>query len=258
MNLSNLFIDELGSADRKEKFSKQYILCGCMINNHLRNTLKIKADQIKFKYWGRTNIVFHSREIGRKIGDFKILNDQNILQNFQKDLLSFLSLGGYQLFFVVLDKDKSIIDNWTAIKNYEEPANILIKNFILSLLANNSKGRLVIESATSERDFIFLKITSNYLSNGIKGLNISYDKVQDALTEISFVTKNNFDIEEQIADLLAYGAKLKFLKKKQAELNFYQKEIVKIMSKKLFKMNPATKDKKRKFYSLIESFKILP
>ena len=72
------------------------------------------------------------------------------------------------------------------------------------------------------------------------------------------MTKNNFDIEEQIADLLAYGAKLKFLKKKQSELNFYQKEIVKIMSKKLFKMNPATKDKKRKFYSLIESFKILP
>jgi len=32
------------------------------------------------------------------------------------------------------------------------------------------------------------------------------------LTEVSFVTKKNFDVEEQLADILAYGLRLKYEK----------------------------------------------
>ncbi|OGK33972.1 hypothetical protein A3F58_03050 [Candidatus Roizmanbacteria bacterium RIFCSPHIGHO2_12_FULL_37_9b] len=159
---------------------------------------------------------------------------------------------------MALDKNKSLKANWTTDKNYEETASILVKNFILSLLASGSKGRLVVESATSKRDFVFHKVASNYLSNGIWSLGIKLDKVQDVLTEVSFVTKKNFDIEEQIADLLIYGAKLKLLGKKLTSLNDYDKNIIKIMSQKLFKMDPKTGIKKKKYYSEIKSFAILP
>ncbi len=258
MNLLNFFIDELGSADRNERHSSHYILSGCMVNEYSREFLKIRSDQIKFKYWGKTNIVFHSREIGRKSGEFSILNNKDIFIEFQKDLFSFLKSGYYQLFIVALDKNKSLKLNWTTDKNYEETANILIKNFILSLLANNSKGRLAVESATSKRDFIFHKIASNFLSNGMPSLNIKLEEIQDVLTEVSFVTKKNFDIEEQIADLLVYGAKLKLLGKKLEDLTDYDKNIIKIMNQKLFKMDPKTGLKKKKYYSEMKSFEILP
>lgn len=258
MNLLNFFIDELGSADRNEKHSSHYILSGCMVNEYNREFLKIRSDQIKFKYWGKTNIVFHSRELGRKSGEFSILKNKNVFSQFQNDLFSFLKRGFYQLFIVALDKDKSLKLNWTTDKNYEETAKVLIKNFILSLLANNSKGRLVVESATSKRDFIFHKVTGIFLSNGMPSLNIKIEEVQNTLTEVSFVTKKNFDIEEQIADLLVYGAKLKLLGKKSQDLMDYDKNIIKIMNQKLFKMDPMTGKKKKKYYSEIKSFEILP
>ena len=258
MNIVNFFIDELGSAERNEKHSKHYILSGCMVNEFSRNWLKIRSDQIKFKYWGKTDIVFHSREIGRKTGEFIILKDKKIYEDFKKDLFTFLSLGTYQLFVVVLNKENSLKLNWTTDKNYEETANILIKNFILSLLATKSKGRLVIESATSKRDFIFHKVMSNFLSVGIPSLNIKVEDIQNVLTEVSFVTKKNFDIEEQVADILVYGAKLKLSGKKIESMNDYEKNILKIMNQKLFKMHPETGEKKKKYYSFMNSFEILP
>jgi len=75
---------------------------------------------------------------------------------------------------------------------------------------------------------------------------------------VSFVTKKNFDIEEQIADLLVYGAKLKLIGQKLVNLSNYEKNIIKIMNQKLFKMDPKTGLKKRKYYSVMKSFEILP
>lgn len=253
------FIDESGSGNPKTGGLKCYIACGCLILDYKRDELKIKADQIKFKYWGRTNIVFHSKEIGRKEGDFKILRDRKLAGNFYSDLFNFLSTANIQLLVAMVDHSKAQKNNWNSQKVYKETADILIKNFILSLLAGGDiKGKLIIESATAEKDFIYHKIAGYYLSNGIKNLGISYKDIQNILTEISFVTKKNHDIEEQIADLLAYASKLKFMKKKPSEMNCYQLGITKVMNSKLFRMNPGTGVRKKKYYEQIDSFKVVP
>lgn len=258
MKLLNLFVDESGSDNPKKGHSKCYIVCGCLVSDYKRDELKIHADQIKFKYWGRTDIVFHSREIGRKEGDFSILKDKKTYQDFQNDLFNFLSLAGIQLLVILVDHQKANKKNWNSQKVYKETANILIKNFILSLLAiGDTRGKLIVESATSEKDFVFHKSAGYFLSNGIKEMNISYKDVQNVLTEVSFVSKKNYDIEEQIADLLAFGAKLKFTKKTKP-LSIYEQRILKIMEHKIFRMHPDTGAKKKKYYSLIEGFKILP
>ena len=259
MKFLNLFIDESGLANPKSKDSPCYILCGCIVNEENRNFLKIQADQIKFKYWNKTDIVFHSREIGRKIGEFKNLKDPKIWREFQGDLFHFLSVGGFQVFIVIIDKMKATGKNWNEIKVYKESANIMVKNFVLSLLAfQKNKGRLVVESATSQKDFIYHKAAGYFLSNGIKELKIPYTDIQNVLTEISFVTKKNCDIEEQIADLMTYAAKLKFLGNKVSDSTSYEQKIVKILEGKLFSVNPNTGEKKKKFHSKIESYKILP
>lgn len=258
MKLMNLFVDESGSANSKSVKTGLYIICGCIVNNQSRENLKIAANQIKFKFWDRTNVVFHSREIWRKEGDFSILKDHHINKQFRKHLFSFLASGGYQIFAVVVDHKEAAKRNWNSKKVYKETSKKIVGDFILSLLASEAKGRLVIESATSEKDFNFHRAAGYYLANGVDELNVSCDQVQDVLTEISFVSKKNFDIEEQIADLLAYGAKLKFLKKKKSELSEYDNQILKIVNQKLFQIHPNTGGRKKKFYSRIESFKILP
>ena len=258
MKLVNFFIDESGYANPRQQESPCYILCGCMISNDCRQLLKIKADQIKFKYWGRENIVFHSREIFRKYNEFEILKDPEINKNFEKDLFNFLNLGGYQIFAVIVDKEKAVRSNWNELKVYKESSDIIVKNFVHALLAKKCHGRLVIESATSQKDFLFHKAVGYYLSNGIKGLKVSFREVQEYLTEISFVMKKNHDIEEQIADLLAYGAKVKFMKRKEKKMNDYDKKILGVLDNKLFSINPSTGDHKKKFYEKIKSFEIIP
>jgi len=254
-----LFIDESGGGNPKVVNSECYIVCGCLILDQKRQELKIQADQIKFKYWGRTDVIFHSKEIGRKEGDFKILKGKKIAENFYSDLFNFLSASPIQLLIALVDQKKALKENWNSQKVYKRTADIVIKNFILALIAGGeTKGKLIIESATAEKDFIYHKAAGFYLSNGIKELNITFQEVQDVLTEVSFVTKKNHDIEEQVADLLAYAAKLKFMKKNQSEMNRYQAGISKILNAKLFKMHPDTGVRKKKYYEQINSFKIIP
>ncbi len=253
----NFFIDELGSASPKATQSKFYILSAIMVSPQSRDNLKVKADQIKFKYWNKTNIVFHSREIGRKEGDFAFLKNEQKQSEFTKDLIQLLGQGSYQLFGVLVDKTK-IPKNWNEKTIYKKTAFIIISNFIFSLLAQNCRGRLIIESATAEKDFYYHKTAGHYLANGFPKLNIDYRQVQDVLTEISFVTKKNFDIEEQMADLLAYGLRLKYEKRALKTLTDYEKKLLGVIDKKLFNMNPDTGQKKQKLYKHIKSFKVIP
>ena len=254
----NLFIDELGSASPKSIVSNIYLLSGIMISRESQEDLKIKANQIKFKYFDNTDIVFHSRDIGRKQGEFIKLQDTGINNNFQKDIIKFLNTGSFRLFSILIDKQK-IPKNWSEITIYKKTSDVIIKNFILALLAQkNCHGRLIVESATSEKDFYYHKAANYYLSNGFTGLGINYLDVQNVLTEISFVTKKNNDIEEQVADLLAYGLKLKYQNSKKQNLGWYEENLIKVIENKLFTVNPYTGQKKKRFYSQIQSYKVLP
>ncbi|MCL4352907.1 DUF3800 domain-containing protein [Patescibacteria group bacterium] len=254
-----LFLDESGIANPKVTSSETYILAGCMVDDYAREKLKIEADRIKFKYWSKTDIVFHSKEIGRKEGVFKIFKEKKLFDAFQQDLFDFLSKNSFQMFFVLIDKQDALKKNWNDKKIYAETSAVMVKNFILSLLAqDNVKGRLVVESASAEKDFYFHKAVGHFLSNGIPHLNVPFNEVQDVLTEISFVSKKNHDIEEQISDLSAYAAKLKFKKTKITSMTAYEKMITKILNRKIFKMDPNTGTRKKKYYSEIDSFKIMP
>lgn len=258
MKLVNFFIDESGYANPKQTESPCYIICGCMIRDDCRQYLKIRADQIKYKYWGKEDVVLHSREIYREEGEFKILKDETTRQNFEKDLFAFLTRGGYEVFAVIVDKEKALKKNWNEIKVYKESTDAIVRKFVLSLLAKKCHGRLVVESATSQKDFLFHKAVSYYLSNGVKEFKVPHSDVQEYLSEISFVTKKNHDIEEQIADLLAYGAKLKFLNVKKTDRANYDNKILKTFESKLFYVNPNTGKFKKQFYDQINSFEIIP
>lgn len=255
-----LFIDELGTANPKDFNSSLYILAGCSINEDERQNMKVWADRIKFKYWSHTNIVFHSREIGRKENEFSILKDKTMFNNFLKDLEQFLLHSKFKMFFVILDKEKVRKMSWNHIKIYKEMSNQIVKNFILILLTGDSRGKIIVESATAEKDFYFHKSVGYYLAAGIKELNVDYKKIQETLTSISFVTKNNFDIEEQVADLFAYAAKLKYLKQKGKRIKngLYEKAMLELLENKIFKRPRDAKDRKMKFFKEVNSFVVLP
>jgi hypothetical protein len=258
MKTINLFLDESGIANPKVKNSRYYILCGCVFKDRSREALKIAIDQIKYKYWGRTDIIFHSREIGRGENVFKILKDTDTRKSFESDLLKVLSKGGFQIFAVCIDKPAALAKGWNETKVVEVTAHTVIRNFIFMLLSKEGyKGRIIAESATSAKDFVYHKVASQYLSQGIPKKKIYYDTIQNILTEISFVTKKNHDTEEQIVDLLTYAVRLKAEKRNKKTMSNYEKSLLAILERKLYSIHPNLSSKRKQFLKEIKSFEII-
>ncbi|EKE12387.1 MAG: hypothetical protein ACD_13C00223G0003 [uncultured bacterium] len=263
MRCYELFIDELGQSNPTSKQSDVYVLSGCAIEDDKRNELKIFADQIKFKYWGNTNIVFHSREIARNEGSFSIFSrNLSRRREFFEDLYKFLNLANIILFVVVCDNKQAIKNGWNSVKVIKETGNLIFLQFTTWLLGlASAKGKVNIESATAEKDRYYLNTFSYFLAPQNKDLNVDYKIIQNILTSISFVTKRNHDIEEQIADLMAYAAKCKYLrvtKRKTFKVGSYEDKIIRLLETKLWRLPKLAGEKKMKFYKNIESFCVIP
>lgn len=258
-----LFIDESGNCDLHNKQSNYYILCGCCVPENKKDQLKTYADQIKFKYWGRTNIVFHSRDLHTNRKDFAIFRNNLLQKNeFLQDLFIFLKQSPIILLIILIDKKLANKKGWNKIKILKETSHYLVYHFIALLFSNPVfKGKIVIESATAEKDRYFLNSFSYFLSPGFTELDGDLTKVRKVLTSISFVTKNNLDIETQIADLFAYGARCKFEKEKNNKgfvKNSYEAKMMTILEQKLFKPPYSAKENKMRFYKKIKPFLVLP
>ena len=122
-------------------------------------------------------------------------------------------------------------------------------------------GKITIESATSEKDRYYLSEFAYFLAPGCRELSVSFRDVQSLLTAISFVTKHNDDIEEQIADIFAYGMRCAYLResgKETFKVGSYEDRLIKIMKLKLFAKPKFAKERKMKFYETIQPFCILP
>lgn len=258
-----LYIDESGTTNIDSQFSKTYVLCGCSIADEKKRPLKIYADQIKFKYWGHTDVVFHSREIAKNQGAFEIFKDKpQLKEEFLKDLFQFLYKAPVILFPTIIDKERAKLQQWDDEKVVTETTRTLFLNFIQLLLSKHgSSGHVVVESSHTEKDKYYLQYFSYFISPHVKELNVDQKTMQKTLTSLSFVTKNNNDIEQQIADLFAYAAICKYAKDykgKVFEDGSYQAKIISALEQKLFTKPENASSIKMKYYNKIQSFYVLP
>ncbi len=263
MKQYDLFVDESGVANPLDKKTEIYILCGCAVERDQRLAIKTRADQIKFKYWGRTNILFHSRDIGLRIEEYEQFNKQKArYAEFLHDLFLLLNEFRFTIFVVVADKQVARTEGWNGTKIVQETAHRLFYHFIVWLLGlGGDHGKITIESATSERDQYYLREFSYFLSPGATEFAIDYRKVQSMITSISFVTKNNSDIEEELADLFAFAARCRYLRqsgKATYKVGTYEDRIIRILDRKLFQKPKFAKETKMKLYEAIDPFCVVP
>ena len=265
MRYYDLFIDESGNVNPVDKKTDAYVLCGCAVEKDQRIELKTRADQIKYKYWGRTNITFHSRDIGKRSGQFDIFQNKKQLQlykEFLQDVFAFLKEGNYTIFVVVCDKSLARKFGWNSIKVTKSTARVLFYHYIVWLLGlKNDKGKITVESATAEKDRYYLNEFSYFLSPGCRELSVEYTRVRSVLTSLSFVTKHNSDIEEEIADLYAYAASCRYYRqsgKDTYKTGTYEDHMIRALEKKLFTKPRFAKENKMKFYEAIEPFCVVP
>jgi len=241
-----LYVDENGVSDLNH-WDKNFTLCGIVVTKYQSEELCTLADQIKFKYWGRTDVVFHSQEIDAKTGDFSILNDPNVKKNFFRDILLFLNSPSYRCIIVSVDKEKAKISGWDSGKILDEANSKMIEMFLrfLTRQKRSCRGQVILESSSAQ-DIAFYKRYAYYIGHGLNSISLSADGVKETLTSLSFVSKSNYDTESQLADLLAYPATQKFLQqegKTAITAGSQLEKICNVMSTKLADLGPNTTTK---------------
>jgi Protein of unknown function (DUF3800) len=84
-----------------------FVLCACLfkIENYLAKELGAFS-QIKFKYFGYDAVVFHSRDIRKRIGPFQILANDKINSAFMADINACFEATTGTLIAAGIDKNK--------------------------------------------------------------------------------------------------------------------------------------------------------
>lgn len=259
-----LFVDELGeSFPKRYRQSPFFVASGCSIKQEKRDKISKFLDQIKFKYWDSTDIVFRSRQIGRKEKDFAIFKKNlSKFREFIKNLDSFFSASPIVLLGVVVDQKAAFRRNWAQKTVIKRTYDALFANFIRLLSAQGSFGEIVQEASTPLQDISIYEKFFHYQSLGLPIDNITNKEVKKRLTSLSFVTKRHMDAESQLADLLSYGLKIEYKIRhkliKLDSLNSYEKMIRRQARKKLYKIPKNITTKKKQKFKNFQSLTILP
>jgi Protein of unknown function (DUF3800) len=258
-----LFIDESGHPNVNHK-SRFFVLVGCIIEDGKQQLLKLECDQLKFKYWDRTDIVFHSEEIGKKVGDFKkFAEGEKLAKQFEKQLLQFLSTSSVGVCAAIVDKKRAYDIGWKEDAIIRTASESIVVDFLAHLYGNKgSHGRVVYEASSLGRDIIYLQSFNRYLDPAWQKQNTQFDHIREHLTSITFANKLNHDTEMQIADLCSYGVVCKYLQDKKLkvfEKGSYEQRLITIIDRKtVTPPNGLTDKRKKKYLTNIKGITYLP
>lgn len=229
----SLFIDESGKQDLKniDSAAPHFSLAGIIIHDGSKQALKIRADKIKFKYWGTTNFVLHANEIRQEKNHFAIFKTPSskfTIDDFCEDLKTNFLDDTYKIGFVSINKNNYLPTNPSVIhaiaqlptakprSNWEKQvvgtgnnllkkaATELITMYLDYLIRKSGRGVVIVESSTEVQDILIYSAYNAFLVGGFPPFGLSSTDVRRYLTGISFVTKQNQDIESQLSDIAAH------------------------------------------------------
>ena len=228
----SLFIDESGKPDLRsvDPSSPHFSLSGVIVHSNAQESLKIKADQIKYKYWGHTNVVFHAYDLRQQAGDFNIFRAHGAkftVGEFYSDFSSLLR-NNYKVGLVSINKDSYLSahpnvahsvtqlqiagpkSNWertvtgTSNNLLKKAATEIIAMYLHYLNRKDGRGQVIIESSDEVQDMLLFAAYNKIMISGYAPFGMNTTAVRNRLTGISFVTKRNHDIESQLADIAAH------------------------------------------------------
>ena len=84
-----LSIDETGKAHYSHP-SRVFIVSGVVIPEALKSTITGQIQDLKLRYFGDSDVVFHSREMHRATAPFEKLRDIKVATNFWNDFVEIL------------------------------------------------------------------------------------------------------------------------------------------------------------------------
>ncbi len=240
-NYKLLSLDETGKASYNHP-SKLFILSGVVIPEKFKPKLDNKLRKLKKKFFNDEEIVFHSRDMSRRKGQFAILQDPKKELQFWSEFISIANIDEVSLLFVVVNKENAKSLCWLERTILKRAYRKILEEFATKQLTSAS-GKIIAESDPSQ-DIYLIEAHNLIQAVGVSGGGISASEYRQKITSLSLVNKSNFDVDIQMADSLALIAgiiyKSKFLKD-NIRLNKIEKMKVRLIDRKIDKKeNPSS------------------
>lgn len=196
-----LALDETGKASMAH-LSSTFILSGLITSEDFLPKLHTSFSALKTKFFKNPNIVFHCRDMLRKMGPFSILRDPAVNEAFWNEFVSGLGHDDVSIAIVIVDKAKAKKLSWTEATILRRAYSKMLEEFTKKHLNNSKKGKIVAESDPPQDKYL-LEAHNRLQSLGVPSEGISGADYRNKMTSVSLVNKLNLDVNVQIADSLA-------------------------------------------------------
>lgn len=203
-----MFLDESGDhsldASKIDKSYPMFVLAGCIFDfDYYIKVVETNINELKNKYFGRTDIILRSYNIRKQKGDFLSLVDRKKRIQFYEDINKLFS--GFQ--FTVI---AGAINKLEHIEQYVNPANpynlcfrFILERAVMYLGRGADNIILRAESREGHNDRQLATVYEYFRQKGFANF-IKPDEVQRKLVDLSFNQKSQNVVGHQIADLIAY------------------------------------------------------
>lgn len=198
MNEYILFADETNPTTHNPNFC----FAGFIVERkYYENTLIKDMNDLKLKYFNRTDVVFHFSEMKKNKNIFSIFQDVNVRTNFWNEYVEFLNNIPMEIIGVYYNQsDMKKLYSGNSHSAYDIGFCGIIDNFLHFLRTNNAYGQIIIESRTFKENGYLQKTFYEYLNNG--SLYFSSADATKYLTSLGFTIKGDNCIGLQIADII--------------------------------------------------------
>jgi hypothetical protein len=239
-----MYVDEVGNADLRSASEPNHrflSLTGVILSlNTVKQQLHPEFDDLKSKFFDHhpdDPIIFHRKEIVNGKFPFQSLRDQNVRNEFDKELLNIISKTDFTILTVTLDKleHKNRYITWKY-DPYHYCMEALLEAYVLFLYKNKLRGDVLAESRGGKEDRRLKKSFRFLCDAGTKYLESK--KIVSVLTskEIKIKTKYNNIAGLQLADLLAHPSRREILLENKKiddnRKNIFSEKIVEILKNK--------------------------
>ncbi len=203
-----MFLDESGdhslNLSKIDKSYPMFVLAGCIFDfDYYIKVVEPSVNELKIKYFKRTDIILRSYDIRKQKGEFASLVDYKKRIEFYEDINKILS--GFE--FTVIAAAINKLNHINQYKNPENPYNLcfrfILERAVMYLGRNTDNMILRVESREGHNDKQLAVVYENFRQKGFSEF-IKPDEIQRKLVDLSFNQKSQNVIGHQIADLVVY------------------------------------------------------
>ena len=243
-----LYFDETGTGDlraHKKDANQRYLsLTGVVFRQDVHDTtFTRRVDAFKRRVFGTPNVILHRREIMARVGDFEILENDNIRAEFDEQFANLIEYLPGPAFTVSIDK-KAQLEKYKVwqFDPYHYVLTCLVERYIFWLKRNGYVGDVMGEARGPWHDARLRRAFRRLYDHGSDYLKSEVVRATLISRELRLEPKTTNVAALQIVDSLAHPAHrtFKFMKLNETVPDDYGTRLVRILEG-IYDRHPITK-----------------